>query len=351
MKQFSYAVIFAMIGGMVYILLNQEDKTTRNFEFIYSVELEASESPVKIWIPAPQNITRVQTITNRKIDYDKDLITCSEILTEEQHGNKYYYCQSNENKLKESTSLTLTCNVERKEHKKLKYKNIDSDFYKKGNIKVPAGAPFQEVIDSAKLTKKNIRTIYDHVLSGMHYGKPKTATDEDLYYNTSNKKTGEKWLPENKKYGRERVSKDEVVRRQGFAKGDAIYACDIGVGNCTDYHSYFMSLCRTMGVPARFHMGFLIPDEKEDSKGEVKGYHCWADYYKEGRGWFPVDISEADKDPSKIDYYFGTVDKNRIEFTIGRDLNLKNRDEPENFFIYPIVEGTEHTKSFKYKDL
>ena len=57
MKQFSYAVIFAMIGGMVYILLNQEDKTTRNFEFIYSVELEASESPVKIWIPAPQNIT------------------------------------------------------------------------------------------------------------------------------------------------------------------------------------------------------------------------------------------------------------------------------------------------------
>ena len=106
-----------------------------------------------------------------------------------------------------------------------------------------------------------------------------------------------------------------------------------------------------MDVPARFHMGFPIPDEEKGLEGKVKGYHCWADYYKEGRGWFPVDISEADKDPKKIDYYFGSIDKNRVEFTVGRDLILKDYSEPVNFFIYPIVEGTNFKKSFNYKNL
>jgi len=48
-------------------------------------------------------------------------------------------------------------------------------------------------------------------------------------------------------------------------------------------------------------MGFPIPDNGE---GQVGGYHCWADYYVEGEGWYPIDISEADKAPEKRDYYF-----------------------------------------------
>ena len=35
----------------------------------------------------------------------------------------------------------------------------------------------------------------------------------------------------------------------------------------------------------------------------------------------------------------------------GRDLKLKNRPDTQNFFIYPIVEGTNYTKSFSYKNL
>ena len=67
-------------------------------------------------------------------------------------------------------------------------------------------------------------------------------------------------------------------------------------------------------------MGFPIPSGDE---GKVKGYHCWADYYVDGEGWYPVDISEADKDPSKIDYFFGNVDQNRVDMMIGRDFILK----------------------------
>ena len=201
--------------------------------------------------------------------------------------------------------------------------------------------------------------IYDYVLSGMHYGKPKSTTDKDLYYSGKNPKTDKEWLPSNQKYGRKEVSKDEVVNTYTkasnnktdytFGNGNSVYACNIGVGNCTDYHSYFMSLCRTLDIPVRFHMGFSIPENKLE--GKIDGYHCWADYYINEEGWAPVDISEADKDPNQKDYFFGTIDNNRIEFTLGRDLELKNYEGTLNFFIYPLVKGTNHTKSFSYKNL
>ena len=180
-------------------------------------------------------------------------------------------------------------------------------------------------------------------------------------------KTGKEWLPNNITYGRNNNTKDELVKSQNknkkyaYGNGNSLYACDIGVGNCTDYHSYFISLCRTLDAPARFHMGFNIPpDDSEDGEGIVKGYHCWADYYavdENGKGtWYPVDISEADKAPDKAEYYFGTLNKDRVEFTTGRDLELKGREGKENFFIYPLFEGTKEMEkgkdfSFKYKNI
>ena len=165
-------------------------------------------------------------------------------------------------------------------------------------------------------------------------------------------------------YGNKQVGRDSVVNlykkakinggNYTFGNGNAIYACNIGVGNCTDYHSYFISIDRTLGIPARFHMGFPIPSEES---GEVSGYHCWADYYIEGEGWFPVDISEADKSPKLKDYYFGTLDNNRVEMIIGRDFILENYEEKTtNLFIFPIMEindkkSSAFTKSFIYKNL
>ena len=101
-------------------------------------------------------------------------------------------------------------------------------------------------------------------------------------------------------------------------------------------------------------MGFPIP---EGDEGKVGGYHCWADYYKDDKGWTPVDISEADKAPEKSDYFFGTICKNRVEFMVGRDFDLKNYNGGYvNIFIYPIVEvgdisSNNFSKSFYYKDL
>jgi hypothetical protein len=126
--------------------------------------------------------------------------------------------------------------------------------------------------------------------------------------------------------------------KPGWGRGDAAWACDSGFGNCTDFHSLFISLARSLEIPAKFEMGFAIPVGR--GTGEVAGYHCWAKFRPAGHGWVPVDISEANKDPSKRDYYFGTLDENRVMFSTGRDLQLApgQAGPPVNFLVYPYVE-------------
>jgi len=124
----------------------------------------------------------------------------------------------------------------------------------------------------------------------------------------------------------------------GWGRGDTMWACDAKRGNCTDFHSLFISMARSQGIPARFAIGFPLPASKHDA--EIPGYHCWAEFFASGKGWVPVDISEAWKDQAKRDYFFGAFDVNRVQFTMGRDLVLSppQSGEPLNYFVYPYVE-------------
>jgi transglutaminase-like putative cysteine protease len=130
----------------------------------------------------------------------------------------------------------------------------------------------------------------------------------------------------------------------GWGRGDVLYACDAKKGNCTDFHSLFISMARSQGIPARFEIGFPLPADKHSA--EIAGYHCWSDFYIDGKGWIPVDISEAWKHPEKRDYFFGAHDVNRMQFSMGRDLRLNPPQDgaPLNYFVYPYVEvdGHEH---------
>ncbi|MBI3317788.1 MAG: transglutaminase domain-containing protein [Candidatus Omnitrophica bacterium] len=140
-----------------------------------------------------------------------------------------------------------------------------------------------------------------------------------------------------------------------WGRGDTLRACEVGTGNCTDFHSLFISLARGVGIPSRFHIGLPLPDKRE---GEIPGYHCWAEFYLEGIGWVPVDASEAWKDPGKLDYFFGTYDPNRLTVASGRDIQLIPSPAsagPINIFFKPYAEldgksfdGVE-TK-FRFKD-
>lgn len=142
----------------------------------------------------------------------------------------------------------------------------------------------------------------------------------------------------------------------GWGHGDTLWACDAKHGNCTDFHSVFISMARAEKIPARFQIGFSLPPDKHSA--EIPGYHCWAEFYLDSVGWVPVDISEAWKHQEKHDYFFGAHDVNRIQFTQGRDLKLAPAQEgpPLNYFVYPYAEigGKEYPNvaiAFTFEDV
>ena len=351
---------FAMLLCYIFILNGcNSNENIRSFSFNYSIEIESTKGKkMELWIPVPQS-NSVQEISNVTIDSDG---LSYEFKEEKDHNNKYVYIYSNSG-TKTAKTVVLTFDVKRFEHQNTNYDNVDPNNYLSESSMVPVGSIFSKIVKENKLTGNNMRGVYDYVLTGMHYGKPtddKNSGNYKYVHGGKNPKTGQEWLPRNITYGLKKKTRDELAKSQNknakyaYGNGNSLYACDIGVGNCTDYHSYFMSLSRTLETPARFHMGFPIPSGEE---GKVKGYHCWADYYVDGEGWYPVDISEADKDPSKIEYFFGTVDESRVEMMAGRDFKLEGyEDEVVNLFIYPILEvadkkSNKFSKSFYYKNL
>ncbi|MBC8312492.1 MAG: transglutaminase domain-containing protein [Candidatus Marinimicrobia bacterium] len=338
-----------LLSALFIFACSQNLQRTFNFEYIVNIESSKGKK-IELWIPIPQS-NSVQTIQDITIESDGLDYSIEE---EKVHGNQYLYINHPEGSF-DGKTISVSFMTHRIEHQNIEYEGVSFENYLEAYSMVPTGKTFSKVIDDNELSKNNIRGIYDYVLSGMHYGKPKKVGDQ--YYN-------DPWLKSDEKYGNKEVSRDDVVslyqraKSEGgdytFGHGNSLYACDIGVGNCTDYHSYFMSLARTLGIPTRFHMGFPIPLENE---GTVGGYHCWADYYVEGEGWFPVDISEADKHPQKSNYFFGTVCENRVEMMVGRDFVLEGySEETVNLFIYPLLEidddpSTSFTKHFNYKNI
>jgi len=57
---------------------------------------------------------------------------------------------------------------------------------------------------------------------------------------------------------------------EGWGHGDTLWACDSKHGNCTDFHSVFISMARAEKIPARFEIGFPIPADKHSA--EIPGY-------------------------------------------------------------------------------
>jgi transglutaminase-like putative cysteine protease len=124
----------------------------------------------------------------------------------------------------------------------------------------------------------------------------------------------------------------------GWGNGDTARACEVGKGNCTDFHALFISLARASGIPARFGIGFQIPPSQ--SQGAIAGYHCWAEFWLPNTGWVPVDASEAWKDPSRRDFYFKSLDPDRIRMSLGRDIHLPGMaGEPVNYLLSPYAEA------------
>jgi transglutaminase-like putative cysteine protease len=124
----------------------------------------------------------------------------------------------------------------------------------------------------------------------------------------------------------------------GAGKGNAVWACDSKTGDCTDFHSVFIGVCRWRGIPADHVFGLPLPPEQ--SEGNAKHCHCWAQFWVADVGWVPIDASRANKFPKDRDYYFGTLGSTWVTLAHGRDVILEppQKGPPLNMLHGPVAE-------------
>ena len=283
----------------------------RTFHFTYSFtvkDIPSGAKQVRVWVPVPQT-DQHQAV--RVVSIKAPAKT--QMTQDSEYGNQIMYAE-----IKDFSSgkaeFTLDYEVTRREYARGDYAQLERKDQKPGVVSasmtrlvgpdhlIPLDGKIKElaveVTGSKSGTVAKAKAAYDYLFTNMRYDK-----------------TGEGW-----------------------GRGDAVWACDAKHGNCTDFHSPFIGMLRADGIPARFDIGFPLPENKE--KGDISGYHCWAEFYASKIGWIPVDISEAWKAKEKEDYFFGSVDANRVQFSTGRDITLSpKQDGPAlNYFVYPYVE-------------
>ena len=264
------------------------------FEFLYRATLPEMKAKARAWIPVPPT-NQFQTVKLLSVNAPGTRRT----VREAKFGNRAFLLEFTP--ADSGKDIEIRFHVQRLETGAYTAPALEVGEYLEPENMVPVNDTFRGIAEEVVKGKKNdlmrARALYDHVIERMRYAKAGI----------------------------------------GWGKGDAVYACDVRTGNCTDFHSYFIALARAIGIPARFAIGAGIPSSRNE--GGVDGYHCWAEFYTDGR-WWPVDISEGDKYTALATYYFGHHPANRVEFSRGRDLVFEPGPAlgPINFFAYPILE-------------
>lgn len=97
--------------------------------------------------------------------------------------------------------------------------------------------------------------------------------------------------------------------------GGAAYCLEKKHGECGDYSSLFVALCRAAGVPARPVVGMWA--------NQTNGWHVWAEFQLPTGEWIPVDGSIGDQSDRKRTKYFGNLDNQRVALTKAYNLKLR----------------------------
>ncbi|MFN2424649.1 MAG: transglutaminase-like domain-containing protein [Cryomorphaceae bacterium] len=273
------------------------------FTFRYAVTLPEKEGSAKLWIPiatsdAYQEVKLISVTTPS--DSGNDVEIKKEFSTDSRYGNRILHLDLSGGYA--GKEVVLEYRVHRTE--KGPYLDAESDplDYLTADTGVPVGGRFEEITgeifaeSGADSPLMKARAIYDYIIDTVRY-----------------RKAGE------------------------YGTGDANFACDSKSGNCTEFHSLFISLARTAGIPARFAIGAALPSERNE--GGVDGYHCWAEFFAQDK-WWPIDISEGNKYAPLATYYFGHHPANRIEISKGRDILPQPAPASGSipFFAYPVLE-------------
>lgn len=298
-SRYIVSMVVAATFGLVLAGAAAADKAkSRTFELTYHAKIEGLTpgQSYRLWMPMPR------TNGHQEVTDLMDKLP-GQVTTEGRFGNRMLYVEGVAN-TQGLASCTTSYRIVRKEVT--------------GEGMAPSGAEATMFLQPDKLVPIEGKPL--SLISGKTLPSDKMELGRVLYDAVNN----------HMKYSKEGT---------GWGRGDSNWACDSKFGNCTDFHSLFISLSRAKKMPAKFEIGFSLPDAR--GAGEIAGYHCWAFFQPDkGRGWVPVDISEANKNPKLTEYYFGNLNENRLTMSTGRDLMLEpaQAGPPLNFFIYPYAE-------------
>lgn len=295
---------------------------SRKFSIEYTgkiPEVPAGTKKLRVWIPVPQN-SSVQSISELRFS------STPKFSTEGKYGNRIAWWDFDSPGAAEQITMSFRC--ERKEitmdldrlatdgkenpHQFATFLNPDKLVLVDDEIRAMA----REVTGERETTLSKARAIYEYVLGQMTYDK----------------------------------------NHAGWGKGSTRHACEVGKGNCTDFHALFNSLCRASGIASGFEIGLYLPYERNSTE-PLGGYHCWAFFLVPGKSWVPVDCSEADRFPARKEYFFGGHTPNRVTLSTGRDIVLEpaQKGEPLNYFLNPYAEADGQAvptdKTWSFRDL
>ena len=282
-------------------LAASDEPEQARFTFVYEAtvtDLPEGAERVRIWLPLPIE-TPDQEVEGLRVASSHGTVTISELG---KHDGRVLYAEAKG----EAVTLRYEADILRRATSGgQRCDKDDLERHLQASTLIPLDGKVARIAAELPLSDDPLATgqaLYRHTLDRMRYDKP----------------DGGEW-----------------------GRGDAEWACDSRYGNCTDFHSYFIGLARSKGIPARFVMGFPVPGPEAGAVAEIGGYHCWAWFWAgDQQCWKPVDISEADKHPERAEFYFGNLDPWRVALVQGRDLELQPAADSGrlNLFVYPHVE-------------
>lgn len=312
-KAISAIVVFFVLV-LTSVALAKERQGEVTIQFNLNAPEDAKE--VRLWIPYPVSDEN-QDIWDVKVNGN---FSNNGVYREGENGNIALYADWNSPA--KVRTLTYSFKVKRKEvvkkdfpKKELPFSKEEFKQYLKATSLGPTTGRVKELTDKITKGKKTnlekSRALYDWIVNNMH--------------------------------------RDPNIKGCGFGDVEKLIV-SLG-GKCGDIHSVYVALARSAGVPAREIFGIRMAKGKE---GDItKSQHCWAEFYMPGYGWVPVDPSDVRKAMLEkntkdlkdvkdlVEYFFGSVEENRIAFQTGRDLTLNppQKDGKLNYFMYPYAEA------------
>ncbi len=300
-------------------LSTQASPRTLKTRFTYKASVLAVPSGTKqlrLWLPIPSDNT-YQKVSNLSVSSP----VAYRITTEKRFGNRMVFLESASPG--KSLDVAVSFEVDRKEAAPLAGGNgmngdEDLSMYLKPDKLVPTGGRYaelaKEIVGNKTSQLDQMRAVYEHTVANMQYD-----------YKKESPKLGE---------------------------GDVAFVCDYKKGNCSDLHSYMISLARTLGIPCVLEFGFPVcgvpVPASVPKSGTIGGYHCWLWFHLEDKGWLVLDASDGRRwtdanKPEVRDRLFGNlvVERSAVAVSRGRDVVLEPAQKagPLNNFIYPYAEA------------